>query len=149
LSVPLAETGKGVLELVERASALERRLKALEEGAAHTRAVDMVTRSGAQGEAGAGRVIVEAFPDADIDEVLRIGRAAQKLSAAVFILASEKDLKCAAFCAVKGLDIRPLVKGAFEATEGRGGGGPSFFQGSYSSAGKLEEFLSLVRGGGK
>jgi alanyl-tRNA synthetase len=145
LSVPLAETGKGVLDLVEKASALERRLKALEEGAAQTKAAELVNRSGAGGEAGSGRVIVEAFPGADIDEVLRIGRAAQKLSAAVFILASEKDLKFAAFCAARGLDIRPLVKKAFEATGGRGGGSPSFFQGSYASAGKLEEFLSLLR----
>jgi alanyl-tRNA synthetase len=149
LSVPLAETGRGVLELVEKASALERRLKVLEEGAAQTRAAELVKRAGVEGETGPARVIVEAFPDADIDEVLRIGRAAQKLGAAVFILASGKDLKFAAFCAVKGLDIRPLVKKAFEATGGRGGGGPSFFQGSYASAGKLEEFLSLVRGGGK
>jgi alanyl-tRNA synthetase len=90
-------------------------------------------------------VIVEAFPDAGIDEVLRIGRAAQKLSGAVFVLASERDFKFAAFCAVKGVDIRPLVKGAFEKTAGRGGGGPSFFQGSYASAGDLAEFLSLLR----
>jgi alanyl-tRNA synthetase len=146
LSVPLAETGKGVRELAEKTSALERRLKALEEGAGQTRAEELVKRAGAGGESGSGRVIVEAFPDADIDEVLRVGRAAQKLSAAVFILASEKDLKFAAFCAVKGFDIRPLIKKAFETTGGRGGGGPSFFQGSYASAGKLEEFLSLVRG---
>jgi alanyl-tRNA synthetase len=147
LSVPLAETGKGVLELAEKASALERRLKALEEEAAQIKAGELVKRTGAGGEAGSGKVIVEAFSDADIDEVLRIGRAAQKLSAAVFVLASEKDCKFAAFCAVKGVDIRPLVKGAFETTGGRGGGGPSFFQGSYASADKLEEFLSLIRRG--
>jgi alanyl-tRNA synthetase len=144
LSVPLAETGKGVLDLVEKTSALERRLKALEEGAAQTRAAELVKRKRAGAKGGPGRVIVEAFPDADIDEVLRIGRAAQKLSAAVFVLASEKDLKFAAFCGVKGFDLRPLVKKAFETTGGRGGGGSSFFQGSYASAGKLKEFLSLL-----
>jgi alanyl-tRNA synthetase len=149
LSVPLAETGKGVLELAEKASAMERRLKALEEEAARIRAEDLVKKAGVEGEAGSGRVVVEAFPDAEIDEVLHIGRAAQKLSASVFVLASEKDCKFAAFCAVKGLDIRPLVKKAFEASGGRGGGGPSFFQGSYASAGELEEFLSLLRGGEK
>jgi alanyl-tRNA synthetase len=145
LSVPLAETGKGVLELAEKASAMERRLKALEEGAARIRAGELVKQACAEGEAGSGRLIVEAFPGADIDEILRIGRAAQKLSGAVFVLASEADFKFAAFCAVKGVDIRPLVKGAFEATGGRGGGGPSFFQGSYPSAEKLAEFLSLIR----
>jgi alanyl-tRNA synthetase len=149
LSVPLAETGKGVLELAEKASALERRLKALEEGAAQIRAGELVKRAGAGGDAGAGRVVVEAFPDADIDEVLRVGRAAQKLSGAVFVLASEKDFKFAAFCAARGTDIRPLIKGAFETTGGRGGGGSSFFQGSYASADKLAEFLSLIRGGEK
>jgi alanyl-tRNA synthetase len=141
------ETGKGVLEFLEKASVMERRLKAMEEGAARIKAEELVKKTGVEGEDGSGRVIIEAFPDTDIDEVLRIGRAVQKLSAAVFILAAEKDFKFAAFCAVKGLDIRPLVKGAFEAAGGRGGGGPSFFQGSYASAGELAEFLSLVRGG--
>jgi alanyl-tRNA synthetase len=149
LSVPLGETGKGVLELVEKASAMERRLKALAEDAARIRAEDLVKKNGVAGEAGSGKVVVETFPDPEIDEVLRIGRAAQKLSDAVFVLASEKDRKFAAFCGVKGLDIRPLVKGAFEATGGRGGGGPSFFQGSYASAGELGEFLSLLREGPK
>jgi alanyl-tRNA synthetase len=54
----------------------------------------------------------------------------------------------AAFLAVMGFYIRPIKKTAFEPTGGGGGGGPSFFQGSYASAGKLEEFLSLVQGGG-
>jgi alanyl-tRNA synthetase len=147
LSVPLAETGKGVLDLLEKTAALERRLKVLEEGAAQNRAEALIKKAGLEGSAAAdsNKVIVESYSDADIDEVLRIGRAAQQLSGAVLVLASEKDFKFAAFCSVKGVDIRPRVKEAFEKTKGRGGGGPSFFQGSFTTAGELAEFLGLVK----
>jgi alanyl-tRNA synthetase len=144
LSVPLADTGKGVLDLLEKTAALERRLKALEEAAARIKAEELIKKAGLEG-AGSGGVIIEAYPGEGIDEVLLIGRAAQKLSSAVLVLASEKDFKFAAFCALKGFDLRPLVKDAFEKSGGRGGGGPAFFQGSFTTAGGLAEFLAAVR----
>jgi alanyl-tRNA synthetase len=77
-----------------------------------------------------------------MEDVLRIGRAAQKLSGAVLVLGAEAEGKFAAFCSAKGADIRPLLKDRMEAAGGRGGGGPSFFQGAFDSPEKLSAFIA-------
>ncbi|MDR0585178.1 MAG: alanyl-tRNA editing protein [Treponema sp.] len=147
VKVPLAETGKGVLALLEKTRALELRVNALADTAAEAAAAALLEKAGL---AGGGRegpaVVVERYADAGMEEVLRIGRAAQKRSGAVLVLASERELKFAAFCSSKGRDIRPLLKGPFERAGGKGGGGPSFFQGQFVSAGELADFLSAVGG---
>ncbi|AEF85707.1 threonyl/alanyl tRNA synthetase, SAD [Treponema primitia ZAS-2] len=159
LKVPLAETGLASLALLERTAALERRLKALEEEAALGRAEEWLRKAGLLGdpaarslggaEAGAGntgegRVLVESFPGADMEEVLRIARAAQKFTAAVLVAASPGDGKFAGLCSVKTFDIRPLLKEPMEKFGGKGGGGPSFFQGQFSEAGSLDAFLKSL-----
>ncbi|GHV80948.1 alanyl-tRNA editing protein [Spirochaetia bacterium] len=148
LSVPVAETGAGVLALVEKAAQLERKLKALEEEAALRKAQALLRGAGLLDEAGKavgeGRVLTKCFADADMDEVLRIGRAAQGLCAAVLVLASPRELKFAGLCAVKSVDIRPLLKDLMTQHGGKGGGGPSFFQGQFSTAEDLAAFLQSI-----
>jgi alanyl-tRNA synthetase len=149
LKVPAAETGRGVLDYMEKSAAVEKRLKELEEWAAAVRAEALVKQAAglpASGPEGNPPVIVESLSGAGIDEVLRVGRAAQKLTGAVLVLASEKDCKFAAFCGDKGADVRVVVKNAFEAAGGRGGGGPSFFQGSFPSAEALAGFIAAIKG---
>jgi alanyl-tRNA synthetase len=144
LKVPAAEIGRGVQALMEKTGQLERDLKNLEESAARNRAEEMLRRAGLYpGDGGTqdGTVYAESFGDAGIDEVLRIGRAAQKMSAAVLVLASERDMKFAALCSAKQADVRPLVQKAMEARGGKGGGGPGFFQGAFNSAGDLRAFF--------
>jgi alanyl-tRNA synthetase len=153
LKVPVNETGKGVAALVEKTGRLERDLKTLEEEAAEARALSLLEKaglpsagvSGKDGPSGSALILAEIFPHAGIDEVLRIGRAAQKKTGAVLVLASEKDLKFAAFCSVKGYDIRPLVKEAMEKEGGKGGGGPGFFQGLFDSPEALTAFMAAVK----
>jgi alanyl-tRNA synthetase len=169
LSVPVAEIGKGVLALAEKVTRLEKQVKDFAEAAAQSTAEALLRRAGllpdaaaggagnevgtAAGAAasavdgtGKGRVYVECFPGADMEEVLRIGRAAQKLTGAVLVLASARELKFAAFCSAKGVDIRPLVKEPMEAQGGHGGGGTSFFQGVFDSADRLTAFLKALPG---
>lgn len=153
LKTPVSETGKGALALVDRAGWLERRVKELEEAAAQTRAEALLREAGiltgGAAGSGAGQVYAACIPGADMAEALRIGRAAQKLSGAVLIFGSEGESKFAAFCSAKGADIRPLLKDRLEAAGGRGGGGPSFFQGAFDSPEKLRAFLEAVpRNGG-
>ncbi|MDR1250838.1 MAG: alanyl-tRNA editing protein [Treponema sp.] len=154
LKVPLAETGRGVLALLEKTKSLERRVNELEDAAAQIKAAALLEKAGLagtgadeQGTAPGPAVVAERYADTDMEEVLRIGRAAQKLTGAVLILASERDLKFAAFCSAKGRDIRALVKDALEKAGGKGGGGPSFFQGLFASSGELTDFLSAVSDG--
>jgi alanyl-tRNA synthetase len=79
-----------------------------------------------------------------MEEVLRIGRAAQKRCPAVLALASPGELKFAGLCSLKSLDIRPLFKDILEQHGGKGGGGPSFFQGQFSRAEDLDAFLAAI-----
>jgi alanyl-tRNA synthetase len=140
LKVPPAETGAAVAALLDRTAAMERKLKALEEEAAFRRAETLL----AGRDAAPGTVLVESFPEADMEEVLRIGRAAQKLCPAVLALAAPRELKFAGLCSVKSLDIRPLFKDILERHGGKGGGGPSFFQARFSRAEDLEAFLAAI-----
>ncbi|MDR3333459.1 MAG: alanyl-tRNA editing protein [Treponema sp.] len=142
LKVPVAETGKGVLALLEKTNQLERTIKVLEEENAGFRAEALLRQ--AVPHRGEPALLVESIPDAGIDEVIRIGRAAQKLSDALIVLVSPRDVKFAAFCSVKGVDIRPLLKGNMEAQGGHGGGGASFFQGTFPSGAALAAFVDAL-----
>ncbi|MDR1100562.1 MAG: alanyl-tRNA editing protein, partial [Treponema sp.] len=145
--------GKGVLALLEKTGRLERDIKALEEAAAEFKAQALLEnaelRSGGINNAPAlaqgDLLLAQIFPGTGIDEILRIGRAAQKKTGDLLVLASEKDLKFAAFCSQKGRDIRPLIKDAMEKQGGRGGGGPGFFQGLFESPEALSAFMAAVR----
>ena len=89
--------------------------------------------------------MVATFASAGIEEVLRTGRAAQKYTGAVLVFASAKDRQFAAFCSDKQCDIRPLLTAAFEKAGGKGGGGPSFFQGRFTQAAELAAFVNDVK----
>jgi alanyl-tRNA synthetase len=149
LKVPVGETGKAVLALLEKTGRLERDLKALEEAAAETKAQALLEKAGllpgAAPDSGAVPLAAEIFPAAGIGEVLRIGRAAQKKTGACLVLASETDMKFAAFCSVKGYDLRPLVQEAMEQQGGKGGGGPGFFQGLFDSPAALRAFMAAIQ----
>jgi alanyl-tRNA synthetase len=142
LKVPVPETGKGVLALLEKTNNLERQLKVREEEAAQYKAEALVRAKGSA--SGAETLLTAAIPDAAIEEVLRIGRAAQKLTDGVILLAAPKDTKFAAFCSAKDRDIRELIKKPMETWGGKGGGGPSFFQGLFPSEKALAAFMEAV-----
>jgi len=151
LRVPVAETGRGVLEFLEKIAQTEKRLKTLIEESAHIKAEALLRKASLSDKASAGAketvspaIIVENYAEAGIDEVLSIGRAAQKETRAVLVLASQRDMKFAAFCAAEGFDLRPLVKEALAARGGRGGGSASFFQGSFETKEALDAFLQTL-----
>ncbi|MDR1024904.1 MAG: alanyl-tRNA editing protein [Treponema sp.] len=145
LKVPVTETGAGVLALLERNAALERDLKALQEAAAEQKAQALIARAAlADTNGSTGSPIITELYDADFDEVLRIGRAAQKKTSAILLLASCGEHKFAAFCSGKGIDLRVLLKTAMEGHGGKGGGGAGFFQGLFETTAALENFLSDV-----
>ncbi|MCL2374818.1 MAG: alanyl-tRNA editing protein, partial [Treponema sp.] len=157
LSAPIHETGKAVLEFLEKSAHAEMRLKALEAQAAQTKAAALLgkaalLRNAAETQAAEAKpvMVVESYAAEGFDEVLCIGKAAQKeaekeAAGFVLVLASERDLKFAAFCAAKNVDLRPLVKEALDAHGGRGGGSASFFQGSFGTKEALDAFLFLLR----
>jgi alanyl-tRNA synthetase len=150
LKVPVADTGAGVLALLERNAAMERELRALQEATAEQKAEALLNTqsAGACSDSSAPGpaklpLLTETY-DASFDEILRIGRAAQKKTSAVLLLASRDEKKFAAFCSDKGRDLRPLLKNAMEESGGKGGGGVGFFQGVFESLPALESFLHHV-----
>jgi alanyl-tRNA synthetase len=151
LKVPLTETGKGVLALLEKTAGLERQIKILEDENALFKAEALLKRAGLSGfkaessSAGSAPSLVLEKTASSFDEMLRIGRAAQKLTEAKIILISESDLKFAAFCSAKGEDLRPLLKALMEQHGGRGGGSSSFFQGQFTAGKDLAAFADSLR----
>ncbi|MDR2633931.1 MAG: alanyl-tRNA editing protein [Treponema sp.] len=146
LKVPVAETGKGVLALLEKTGRLAARVKALEEETARFKAEALLRKagllSGTDASLGQGAILCESFPHSSMEEVLLIGRAAQKLSSALILLAAPQDRKWAAFCSAPGWDIRGLLTAPMKAQGGRGGGSPSFFQGQFPTEEALAAFLA-------
>ncbi|MDR2445681.1 MAG: alanyl-tRNA editing protein [Treponema sp.] len=152
LKAPVAETGAGVLALLEKTSKYEQKLKFFQEEDAMRKAKALVAAfagadasSGMENTGGKPRVITASFMDADMEETLRIGKAAQSLVPAVLILASEPEIKFAAFSSAHGFDMRSTLKAALDANHGRGGGGPSFFQGMFEKLEDLHTFIAAVR----
>jgi alanyl-tRNA synthetase len=157
LKTPVPETGPAVLALLEKTAGLERQVKAYGEENAVFKAKTLLRCAGLTAAAGAPLgpdasatpapyLLVECI-DAGIDEALLIGRAAQKLSDAAFVLVSKPDLKFAAFCSAKGTDLRALLKAPMEAQGGRGGGSSSFFQGLFPNAQALSAFTQALAKG--
>ncbi|MDR0374564.1 MAG: alanyl-tRNA editing protein [Treponema sp.] len=151
LKTPVAEIGASILALLEKANEREQKLKFFQEEDAARKAKALVAAfantdasSGVE-DAGKPRVITASFMDADMEETLRIGKSAQSLIPAVLVLASEAEVKFAAFSSVKGLDIRGLLKNELEANHGKGGGGPSFFQGMFENLKDLHAFMAAIR----
>ena len=124
---------------------MEKRASEYAGAAAEIKAAALLTKAGRQPLGKAGKVVIEIYTSEDMDEVLRIGKVAQKRTSAYLILASEKDCKFAAFCSVEAYDVRSLFKDAFEKAGGKGGGGPSFFQCQFASTGELLAFLSALK----
>jgi alanyl-tRNA synthetase len=150
LKVPVTETGAGVLALLEKTGKYEQKLKCFQEEDAMRKAKALTAAftgaDASSGEkSGEPRVITASFMDAGMEETLRIGKAAQSLAAAVLILASEPEIKFAAFSSVKDFDIRAALKDALDANHGRGGGGPSFFQGVFEKPEDLHAFMAALR----
>jgi len=142
LSVPVNGIGTGVLNLTEKLAETERRLKAFIEAAVKEKAEALVQKAvSASTYSKLPPIIIESYVDEDINEALNIGKIAHKKIQAVFVLASKKDNKFAAYSSVEGFDLRSFIKGAFEAQGGKGGGSNTFFQGSFGTSKATEDFL--------
>jgi alanyl-tRNA synthetase len=154
--VPLGEIGKGMFEFIEKTTQIENRLKFLVEKAVKEKAQDLINKAANASANSADAkaddtalpvIVVESYAEESIDEVLNIGKIAQKKSQAVFILTSEQTCKFAAFCSTKDFDMRAFIKNAFEAQGGKGGGSSSFFQGSFGTKEALAGFLQEISKG--
>jgi len=136
LKLPVARVDEGVKALIEKCAGLERSLLNAREALAQYEAERLVARG--------GRLILECYGDRNMDEALRVGRAAQKQSDAIIVMASAAERKAAILCARTDFDLRPLAKPLLESTRGKGGGGPSFFQAAFDSKSDLDAFLAAA-----
>ncbi|MDR2303992.1 MAG: alanyl-tRNA editing protein [Treponema sp.] len=140
---PIYETGEAALIQLEKSVRLERRLGELEETIAENEAIPLAAGADRAGTA----IIVKSYRDKGMEELLRIGRAAQKKNESLYVLASETDLKFAAFTRDKSRDLKALFGKKMESLGGRGGGGNGFFQGLFGNAGDLAAFMESLQEG--
>ena len=152
LKVPLPEIDRGVAALQERFASLERTSFNLREQTAQLEAERILREIDDQDRSVLDRssrnraaAVVRFFGDRTMDDALRIGRALQKASSAVIVVASGADRKVAALCSRNDLDLRPLLRELVEAHGGKGGGSPSFYQGAFNAMADLEAFLAAAR----
>lgn len=137
LKTPPAGIAAGVRALADKCAAQDRTLLNLRESVAAYEAARLVAGSAAGAEA-----YFHAYGDRSMDDALRIGRAAQKLTAATIVVASAADMKAAVLTSRKDADIRPAMKLVLEASGGKGGGGPSFQQAAFDSKAQLDAFMA-------
>ncbi|MDR1211910.1 MAG: alanyl-tRNA editing protein, partial [Spirochaetaceae bacterium] len=124
LKIPVNGIAAGVLALNERCKDMEKKLSALKNADARREAEDLLRDAPPQ-----GALIRRLYAAHDMEDVLLIGRTAQKKTAAVLLLASEPDGKFAALCSKKGVDIKALIGETCGTYGVQGGGGGGFFQG--------------------
>ncbi|MDR1445891.1 MAG: alanyl-tRNA editing protein [Treponema sp.] len=140
---PLHETGEAALIQLEKNTRLERRLSELEEIVAENEAILLAAGADRFGTA----IIVKSYADKSMEELLRIGRAAQKKNGSLYVLASETDLKFAAFTQDTGRDLKALFGKKMGSLGGRGGGGNGFFQGLFENGSSLAAFMESLQEG--
>ncbi len=121
----------------ERLATCERALMTAKDKLAQIEAAQLASSGGALHAA--------AYGDKAYDDVLLVGRAAQKLSGAVILVASVPDRRAALLCSVKGVDLRGPGKRLMELSGGKGGGGPSLFQVAFDSKTALESFIAAAK----
>ena len=141
LTVPLNETGKGVLAFIEKTKLAEQRLSELTVFAAEVKAASLLEKKAGAGE----KILIEVFETESMEEVTGIAKAAQKLTQALLVFASKKDLKFIALCSCADFNVSHFVKEAFVKNGGKGGGGASSFQGFFAGEDALEAFLSGLK----
>jgi alanyl-tRNA synthetase len=138
LKIPVNGISGGVLALNERCKDMEKKLSVLKSADARREAEDLLRDGGA--------LIQRLYTERGMDDVLLIGRTAQKKTGAVLLLASEPDRKFAVLCSTKGVDIKALIGETCEKYGVQGGGGGGFFQGLLPQAGPLKTFLDEISG---
>jgi alanyl-tRNA synthetase len=137
LKAPVEGIVPAVRALADKSAAQERTLLNLRESLAAFEAAKLIASSGA-------RVYAQCYGDRTLDEAVRVGRAAQKLTDAVIVVGSAADRKAAVLTSRKDADLRPVLRGLIEAAGGKGGGGPSFQQVAFDSKTQLDSFMAAA-----
>ncbi|MFA6507327.1 MAG: alanyl-tRNA editing protein [Treponemataceae bacterium] len=134
LKTPAEGIAAGVRALADKYVAQERTLVNLRETVAAFEAARLIVNPGST-------LYLHTYGDRSMDDALRIGRAAQKLTDAVIVVSSSADRKAAVLTSRKDADLRPIMKSIIEAVGGKGGGGPSFQQLAFDSKAQLDAFM--------
>ena len=137
LKTPAEGIAAGVRALSDKSAAQERTLLNLRENVASFEAARLTAAAGA-------KTYAHCFGDRSLDEAVRVGRAAQKLTDAVIVVGSSADRKAAVLTSRRDADLRPVMKSLVEAVGGKGGGGPSFQQAAFDSKAQLDAFMSAA-----
>jgi alanyl-tRNA synthetase len=135
LKVPQDELAGAVAALTEKLGLQEKQFIILKERLAQFEAAQILQ------EQGHSSLLSKTFSDKSMDDVLRVGRALQKETSQFILVASIPDLKVALLSSRTDVDLRPVCKALLEAHGGSGGGGPTYYQGAFTSRDAMNKFI--------
>lgn len=139
LKVPQEELASAVASLVEKTGLQDKTILILKEKLAQFEARQILQ------EQGHAALLAKVFTDRSMDDTLRVGRALQKETEQFILVASMPELKVALLSSKKDVDLRPVCKTLLEGSGGTGGGGPTYFQGAFSSREAMNKFIQGVQ----
>jgi alanyl-tRNA synthetase len=144
LNAPPLELFPALQTFVQKTEQLERSFNQAKTELAQFRAEQIFAESGLANAADSAKICKKLFSDLSQDDVLLTAKALQKKCGCIFVFVSSQDKKFCVIASDKKIDVRPLCKKLMEDFGGQGGGGPQFFQGSFSEKTALEKFMNAV-----
>jgi alanyl-tRNA synthetase len=144
LNAPPLEIFPAMQTFVSKAEQLERGINQKNSEIAQFRAVQILADEGLENSTGNTKIVKKIFLDISQDDVFLTAKTVQKKCGCILVFASVQDKKFCVLASQKGIDIRPLFKKLMEDYGGQGGGGPLFFQGSFSEKSALEKFMNAL-----
>jgi alanyl-tRNA synthetase len=138
LKVPQDALSDGVAALVEKMNLQEKKLLILKEKVANFEAARILQ------DQRHSKVLVSMFADRSLDDALWVGRALQKASTQYILVASVPELKAVLLSSRTDVDVRPVCKALLSSCDGTGGGGPTYFEGAFTSRDDLNRFIQGV-----
>jgi alanyl-tRNA synthetase len=144
LNAPALEIFPAAQTFVQKAENVERSFNLKNTELAQYKAAQILADEGLKNSTDNTRILKKIFSDISQDEVFLIAKAVQKKCGCILVFASSQDKKFSVLASQKGIDVRPLFKKLMEDFGGQGGGGPLFFQGSFSDKNVLENFFNAI-----
>jgi alanyl-tRNA synthetase len=146
MNAPALELLPAVQTHVQKTEQLERSLNVRNTELAQFKANQILAEAGLENSTDSTKIYKKLFTDISQDEVLLIAKTAQKKCGCILVFSSVQDKKFCVLASDKKIDIRPLFKTLMDEHRGQGGGGPQFFQGSFSEKNTLEKFIDAIPG---
>jgi alanyl-tRNA synthetase len=144
LNAPVYEIFSAAQTFMQKVESMERNINAKNIELAQFRSMKILADEKLEHCADIRKIYKKIIFDISQDDVLLIAKTVQKKCACILVFASYQDKKFCVLASNKTIDVKPLFKKLMDDYGGQGGGGPLFFQGSFSDEKTLEKFIDAI-----